>query len=170
MRRLVVFTLLTVALAVPAAGLAGPTGSDDGTLSVRNGYGKVGLGGKNGLQFDGSVVGRIALHGSIRVIDPFVNSGEGLQVWGYDERFDSGPLTVYTGDGLRFRASGGSYRLSVKGIGVNLSAVGYGTVTLDGAGNNPDIGFDGRFSINDAPYRSLPDYARAFDIAAPAGQ
>ena len=41
MRRLISLTVLAIALAVPAVGYAVAGGSDDGTLSVKNGIGRV---------------------------------------------------------------------------------------------------------------------------------
>ena len=76
MRRLVWLTVLAIALAVPAVGLA-LSGNDDGTLSVKGGIGKV------YLNFNGSAVGRVA-KGSIKVIDPNPDDGLGFSFSGCD--------------------------------------------------------------------------------------
>lgn len=168
MRRLVVFSVLLVCLAVPAAGFAIAGGNDDGTLSVRNGVGKV------ALDFNGSAVGRVVGKGTIKIVDPYPTDGTGFDVWGCDDRFDpTDTKTVCSSDGkglpIRFRAIGGVYRIFTNGSGIFLSAVGQGTVTLNGAGDNPDVPYDGRYSINDEPYRSLPDYPRPYPLEAPVG-
>lgn len=167
MRRLVVFCVLAVGLALPAAALAIAGGNDDGTLSVRSGVGKV------ALDFNGSAVGRIVGRGTIKIVDPSPTDGEGFDLWGCDDRFDTGTKTVCSSDGkglpIRFRAIGGVYRIFANGSGIFLSAVGHGTVILNGAGDDPDVLYDGKFSINDEPYRSLPDYARPYALEAPVG-
>jgi hypothetical protein len=162
MRRLVLFTVLAFALAVPVAGFA--VGGGDGTLSVRNGAGLV------KLNFTGSAVGRIA-QGKLIATDPLVDDGEGVVVWGCDTK-KSDPVagtTLCTGDNIRFRAIGGKYRLVVRGSGMALSVVGRGTGILDGSGEDPNVLRDGVYSLNDQPYRSLPNDAKLFDLAAPAG-
>jgi hypothetical protein len=57
------------------------------------------------------------------------------------------------------------------GVGINLSAVGHGTASLNGAGDDPDVvGPDGTYSLNDGPYKSLPNSLTPFTLAAPSGQ
>jgi hypothetical protein len=167
MRRLVVTTLLAVCLAIPAAAFAVAGGTDDGTLAVRNGVGKV------GLDFDGSALGRVAGHGSVKIVYPFASDGSGVNVFGCDDLFQTDTKTVCSSDGkglpVRFRAIGGTYKVVVGGSGIYLSAVGNGSVTLNGAGDNPDVAFDGKYSINDEPYKSLPDYTRQYPLETPAG-
>jgi hypothetical protein len=41
-------------------------------------------------------------------------------------------------------------------------------VTLNGAGD-AGVLYDGKFSINDEPYRSLPDFPRPYALEAPVG-
>jgi hypothetical protein len=164
MRRLVAFTVLALSLAVPAVGLAVTDGVDDGTLSVRNGTGKV------VLQFSGSAVGRVG-HGKIVITDPLDGDGAGFDLWGCDERFDkTDTTTVCTGSGIRFRAIGGRYKIAIlRATGVFLSAVGHGSVLLDGRGEDPNVDGDGVYSLNDNPYRSLPNFPKSLDLAAPTG-
>jgi hypothetical protein len=162
MRRLVLFTVLACALALPVAGLA--AASDDGTLSVRYGNGLV------KLNFTGSTVGRLG-QGTIRATDPLLDDGTGVVFWGCNSKktdVDSG-TTVCTGDNIRFRAIGGKYRLSVRGSGMFLSVVGRGDVWLDGRGDDPDVPRDGSYSLNDGPYKSLPDELKHVELATPAG-
>ena len=170
MRRLVRLTVLALALAAPAAGyaMAGGSGSDDGTLSVKGGIGRV------YLSFNGSVVGRLGGRGYIQAFDPTANDGSGVVFTGCDvERDVSTSTSICRSDGkdtvVRFRAIGGKYVITIKGFGIFLSAVGHGYATLNGAGDSPDIGYDGTYSVNDGPYRSLPDELGTVLLAAPAG-
>jgi hypothetical protein len=169
MRRLVCFTVLALALAAAAAGFALASSSDDGTLSVKAGIGKV------TLSFNGSAVGRVA-RGEIRVTDPLIADGLGMETWGCDTgSYDKttidgdGLVSVCRGNGLRFRAIGGKYQIKLKGSGIYLSAVGQGSVWLNGAGDSPDVGPDGTYSLNDQPYKSLPDLGTYVDLSAPTG-
>jgi hypothetical protein len=164
MRRLVLFGVLAAACAVPAVAWAvGEVGSEDGTLSVKNGAGKV------SMQFNGSAVGRIT-RGTIKIVDPVAGDGAGADVWGCDSREVTNDIvTVCSGSNLRFRAVGGRYRIRLSGTGVYLSAIGRGGATLNGWGDDPDIPYDGVFSLNDGPYHSLPDTPQSFTLAAPAG-
>ena len=165
MRRLVLLTMLASALGLPAAGFAfgGDGGGDDGTLSVRNGAGEV------TLRFNGSAIGRVR-DGSIRVNDPISSDGLGVRFFGTcdDRRLDprTGAVTCI-GESIRFRVIGGRYTLVMKGTGIFLSAVGRGNVVLDGRGEEPDIIRDGVYSLNDAPYKSLPDSDKSFTLNSP---
>jgi hypothetical protein len=163
MRRLVCFTVLGIAFAAAATGLA-LASSDDGTLSVKAGVGRV------NLNFTGSAVGRVA-RGSIKVTDPIADDGLGVDVWGCEvlthDKTDS--TTLCRGTGLRFRAIGGKYQIRIAGAGIYLSAVGHGLVGLNGAGEDPNIDSDGTYSLNDQPYKSLPDLGVTLPLIAPAG-
>ena len=167
MRRLVWITVLAFFLAAPAAGFA-LTGDDDGTLSVRAGMGKV------YLNFTGSAVGRVH-NGVIRVTDPVAGDGLGFDFSGCDLEIDksdttankSDTITVCRGNYLRFRAIGGRYQISIRGTGIYLSAVGHGYAILNGAGDDPAVQSDGAYSLNDAPYKSLPDFGATVDLVAP---
>jgi hypothetical protein len=169
MRRLVWITVLAFALAVPAVGLA-LSGDNDGTLSVRAGVGNV------NLNFNGSVVGRLR-GGSIQVTDPVASDGVGFEFSNCAVERDKSDTTtnrndtikVCRGTNLRFRAIGGKYKILIKGSGINLSAVGDGSAILNGWGEDPDVISDGTYSLNDGPYKSLPDLATQFILAAPSG-
>jgi hypothetical protein len=172
MRRLVWLTVLAIALAVPAVGYAVVGGSpDDGTLSVKAGAGRV------YLNITGTVVGRLG-KGYIQVTDPNPNDGQGFDFVGCDAgSYDkSSSTSVCHSDGkngvARFKAVGGNYRIKIYlASGIFLSAVGHGWGTLNGAGNDSNLPgtFDGTYSINDGPYKSLPDELHPFTLAAPAG-
>lgn len=163
MRRLVWFTVLAIALAAPAVGFALTGNNDGGTLSVKAGVGKT------ILNFNGSVVGRLQ-RGSVQVTDPFANDGVGFDFWGCAQAHDkSETTTICRGTNIRFRAIGGKYQIQIRGTGIYLSAVGHGLVSLNGAGEGPNINYDGIYSLNDGPYKSLPDFEKTFALTAPAG-
>jgi hypothetical protein len=168
MRRLISLTVLAIALAVPAVGYAVAGGSDDGTLSVKAGVGRV------YLNITGTVVGRLG-EGYIRVTDPNPNDGQGFQFSGCELTIDKTTSTsiCHNTDGVaRFKAIGGNYRITIyKASGIFVSAVGHGYTTLNGAGEDQSIPgtFDGTYSINDGPYKSLPDDIHTFPLAAPPG-
>ena len=136
MRNLVVFLCSLAALAL-AGSSAWASESTSGTLSVERGKGVV------MIDLRGSVLGRLA-NGSLRVTDqtPFdryapLVTGKKLT----QERV--GPRTVvYRGQGLRFRLVGGGYRMVARGSGISISAVGRGSVMLDGDPRFPgdDVG------------------------------
>jgi hypothetical protein len=167
MRRLVLLTLLAFALAAPAAGLA-LTGDDDGTLSVKAGIGRV------YLNFKGSAVGRVQ-RGFVQVTDPVAGDGIGFDFSNCDvERNKSDTttnkgdtITICRGTNLRFRAIGGKYQILIRGAGIYLSAVGHGYGVLNGAGDDPNIDSDGTYSLNDAPYKSLPNFPTPVLLLAP---
>ena len=180
MRRLVWLTALVLALAAPAMAFAVVgSGQDDGTLSVKAGVGKV------YLKFNGSAVGRVQ-RGSIRVTDYVAGDGFGFEFLNCDIERDRSDTTtnkndtikVCKGDNIRFRAIGGKYEIAIGGMtsfspgkGIYLSAVGNGFAILNGAGDDPSVvGSDGTYSLNDRPYKSLPDFATTFTLAAPPGQ
>lgn len=115
------------AVAATLVGLAGAAEPPAGTLSVERGRGAV------VLDLRGSVLGRLAT-GTLRVTDQTPNDRYGALVVGRkvtQERI--GPRTVvFKGAGLRFRMLGGGTRAVVKGVGIDVSAVGRGAVVLDG--------------------------------------
>jgi hypothetical protein len=173
MRRLVWLTALALALAAPAMAFAVVgSGQDDGTLSVKAGVGKV------YLNFNGSAVGRVH-DGSIRVNDLVATDGLGFEFSGCEVIKDQSDTTtnrtdtikVCRGNNIRFRAIGGNYKIAIAGVGISLSVVGHGTASLNGAGDDPDfLGADGTYSLNDGPYKSLPNLMTLFPLAAPSGQ
>jgi hypothetical protein len=170
MRRLISLTVLAIALAVPAVGYAvAGGGSDDGTLSVKSGAGRV------YMNINGTVVGRLG-KGYIQITDPNPNDGQGFDFVGCDVgSYDRSTSTsICHSDGkngvVRFKAIGGNYRITIyKASGIFLSAVGHGYATLNGTGNDPDVVSDGTYSVNDGPYKSLPDYGGTVLLAAPTG-
>jgi hypothetical protein len=148
MRPLLLTLALLGALALPAATAARTHGATDGTLSIQNGRGKI------ILTVRGGVIGSFAA-GSVTITDPIDGDGTGPIVTGEDfppiERSDT--TTTWRGNRVRFRIIGGYFRVVVKGRGINLSLIGKGQVTLNGAGT----GDDGTYAVNDGVYSPLPD-------------
>jgi hypothetical protein len=146
-RRAFATLVLVGILTVPAVALASRQDANDGTLSVRNGVGKVWIGAR------GAVIGRFD-SGSVRIFDPADGDPVDVEVWGAEHHRDITDTTeVYSGQNVRFRIVG-RFRITVTGADVDLSAVGQGRIGL--RGNDAD-GPDGTFWINDGPRRSLPN-------------
>ena len=156
MRALLTFAVL-VALALPATSAARHQGASDGTLSVQNGRGTITISARGG------VIGSFA-RGSVTISDPIEGDGTGPIITGDDfppiERNDT--TTTWRGTKVRFRIIGGSFRIVVKARGINLSLVGKGNVTLDGAGTVDD----GSYSVNGAEYLPMPEFSLPFPLSS----
>ena len=119
MRRLLTFAMLVV-LALPAASAARTDAPNDGTLSVSDARGTITINGR------GAVIGSFA-RGSVTISDPIDGDGTGPIVTGDDwskEKNDT--TTTWGGTKVRFRIIGGTFRIVVRGRGINLSLVGKG--------------------------------------------
>jgi opacity protein-like surface antigen len=155
MRRLLTFAMLA-ALALPAASAARSQGASDGTLSVQDVRGTITISGRGG------VIGSFA-RGSVTISDPVGGDGTGPVVTGDEWSKDrDATTTTWGGTKVRFRIIGGFFRIVVKGRGINLSLVGTGRVTLDGAGT----GDDGSYSVNDGEYLAMPALSFAFPLSS----
>jgi hypothetical protein len=156
MRPLLTFAMLA-ALALPAASAARNQGANDGTLSVRDARATITISGRGG------VIGSFA-QGRVTISDPIDGDGTGPIVSGDDfppiERNDT--TTTWRGTKVRFRIIGGSFRIVVKGRGINLSLVGRGSVTLDGAGTEDD----GSYSANGADYLPIQGFSFPFQLSS----
>jgi ABC-type transport system substrate-binding protein len=159
MRRIIFFSALVTALVVPAAVLGAAQAAGDGTLVVKNGQAPDSGSDKAPvvrLTITGSVIGQMTGQGKI-IIDGGVKSnaevtgaaGPGRDV----PQSDTAKSWTVGADGLKFRAVGGTYTIVIYGAGVNLVALGSGTVQLAGM---PDGGKDGRYSLNGKDFVSLP--------------
>ena len=161
MRRLALIVGLFSAIAVPAAALAGIGAPGDGSLVVKNGQAPFGNGSNVPvvqLTITGSVIGQVSGTGKL-VIDagPNADATAEPQVTGAGLPGDttrSPTAQVWRGTGFKFRAVGGTYTVLVYGSGVNLVAVGTGTVRLAGLPDTPSG--DGRYSLNGDDFVSLP--------------
>jgi hypothetical protein len=146
--------LAVLACALPAAAVAGIHGADDGTLSVVDGKGMF------TVNVRGGIIGTFA-RGRVVITDPDPNDGTGPIVTGDDWHRDrTDTTTVYGGTKVRFRLIGGTFKIKVIGVGVNLSLVGKGTVGLTGAGTLDD----GTYSIDGSDYLSVPETLATFQL------
>ena len=150
MRRLLTFCAL-VGLAVPA-GLQAATAAD-GTLAVKNATGLV------MVNANGVIIGH-ADKARITITDTDSTDGRVI-VLGWDKKVALTPAkTVYSGEDIRFKLLGGDNILFIRGSGISLSVVGEGKVSLDGG----NVLNDGKFSIDDGPFKSLPDVYQTFSF------
>jgi hypothetical protein len=146
MRRLLVTML--VFLALPAAAQARLDDKGDGTLALKSVSGRV------VLTENGTALGRIEANGEVKVIDRLdPNSAPrdpaDLQIFGFDAvRTNKNGTVSYLGDGIRFRIVGGWYQVRISGVGIDISAVGKGTVQVQGV--------EGQYSVNGAAFRGVP--------------
>jgi hypothetical protein len=147
MRR-VVLILLALGLGLPAGASAVRELPGDGSLVVDNARGLV------AVRARGGVIGRFD-SGRLIVDDPVEGDGSGPVVYGADRSRDLGPhTTLYIGEDIRFRLIGGLYRVQIQAVGADVSAVGRGTITLDGSGFAEQ---PGRFQINGSGWQPMPD-------------
>jgi len=155
---------LIAALGVSAfagAAAAGRPPLQDGALSVRDGRANI------MLKMKGSTIGRI---GNGRLVVTDSPAGATIVVRGAGREHPvNGNTTVYSGTNIRFRvADDRRFSLKIAGKGLNFSAVGRGDGWIDGWGDPAGgVFFDGSYSLNGEPYRSLPDERTRFDLAAP---
>jgi hypothetical protein len=120
------------------------------------------------IKLRGSIIGRLG-RGTLTVTDSV--DGATISVRGADRppRALNARTTVYRGRGIRFRIAD-DRRVAVKlsGKGLNFSAVGRGDGWMDGRGDPvAGIFFDGSYSLNGAPYQSLPDLRTPFQLLLP---
>jgi hypothetical protein len=159
MRRPLIFALLVLTLALPAGVAAQTRSSTDGTLSVKDARGVITIQGR------GAVIGSFN-KGQVMINDPVDGDGTGPIVTGDDwskERTDT--ATVWGGSKVRFRIIGGTFRIVVRGRGINLSFVGKGNVILNGAGTDDD----GTYAVNGGDYDGIPAFPLPFPLSATSG-
>jgi hypothetical protein len=163
MRRILVSCAVVGVLALPAATFARASAAGrPGYVVVTK---AVGNGGVNGspvvtVIVRGFVLGRVSAEGEVRIFHlqsvdeqggPQVTPGVSTK----SVRWHGGRFTgkQYTGSNFRFRATGGWYRVVIRGAGVYLFAGGQGKVILQGSSyQHPD----GTYSVNGGRFRSLP--------------
>jgi hypothetical protein len=107
---------------------------------------------------------RDRIYAPYAIVDPIEGDGTGPIISG--EEFHKGideKTDFYRGTKVRFRPIGGYFKVRIKGSGINLSVVGKGTFTLNGAGTADD----GVFSINGGDYAPILNFPTTFPLAAP---
>jgi hypothetical protein len=155
MRRLLVPILLAAAL-VPAAALAAPGATGDGTVSVKNANGKMAIVAR------GSFIGYCDSC-TIWVNDPDPTDGAAPLITNSEISLNlTDTKTFYRGSQMRFRMVGGFVRVIVQGRGIDVSGIGHGQVVLDGLGGSND----GLYQFNGDFYRSLPDFELRFTLGS----
>jgi hypothetical protein len=156
MRRILLTFAVLAALAMPAGSAARERTPNDGTLSVRDARGTITIQGRGG------VIGTF-VRGSVTINDPVDGDGTGPIVTGDEwSKERSETMTTWGGTRVRFRIIGGSFKIVVKGRGINLSLVGKGNVTLKGAGTDDD----GNYSVNGEEYTPIPVFNFSFPLSA----
>jgi|Tabmets5t2r1_1033131.scaffolds.fasta_scaffold01920_2 hypothetical protein len=146
-------------VAAGAALTAGPPSNANGTLTVRDGRGVL------FVRVRGSIIGQLG-KGTLTVNEtPDLKAT--IVVRGAERtRYPSATATVFSGSNIRFRIAH-NRRLAIRlnGKRVNFSVVGRGNGWMDGLGD-PAAGifFDGSYSLNGAPYQSLPDVRTPFEL------
>jgi hypothetical protein len=172
MRRLANVFAVCATLVVPSAALAARDATSDGSLVVQNGAAPwdataswTGVAANDtpvvALRITGSVVGRVRDRGRI-LIDAGNDTNSVVQVVGAGRPADStrsDTAQVWTGNDFTFRAVGATFTIVIYGSHVNLVAAGHGTVRLAGM---PDMSSgDGKYSLNDKDFVSLPSVQTA---------
>ena len=120
MRR-VIFTLVLLALAIPGAASALSRAQGDGSLAVSDGNGSL------VVQGHGVIFGYFA-QGSLTIVDYHPdNPSSTVSVSGGLSHTDGG-VTTYSGSAVRFLLPAGRYTLELIASGIDISAIGHGTV------------------------------------------
>ena len=164
MRRILLSCATLAVLVLPAAAAGARASGAQGFLVVKKAAGDGGIQGRPVVTVvvHGFVLGRVSPHAEALVdvyqLPSAAGNGE-PQAVGTDLRKDvvrwrGFKGSRYRGSGFRLRATGGDYRVVVRGSGVYLFAGGNGSVTLRGSLVYPNA--DGTYSINGRPWVSLP--------------
>jgi hypothetical protein len=163
MRRILLSCALLALLVLPATAGAS-TSAQAGFLVVQKGSGDGGVTGRPVVTVGivkGFVLGRVSHQGRVDIFQLSANGQAKPQVKGADVagtpiKWKGLTGTQYRGSNFRFRATGGSYRIVVRGSGIYLFAGGKGLnlVALQGSRFNPNQ--DGTYSVNGGTFRSLP--------------
>jgi hypothetical protein len=106
----------------------------------------------------GFVLGRVTREGQVKIFQLPLVSGRGAPqhtpgVTARRVHWRGLTGQEFTGSNFRFRATGGSYHVVIRGTGVYLFAGGQGSVKLQGSSY---VRADGTYSVNGGRPRSLP--------------
>jgi hypothetical protein len=163
--RKAILLLLACALAAPAVGGASlMRGVGDGTLSVEDGNGRVVIVARGG------VIGRFD-SGMVTIFDRTPADAFEAKVWNAARDREVGVSGErHVGANVRFRLIGGEFRIVIVGKGIDVSAVGTGTVTLRGESKDPGLySLEGEdCSSPRAKCRELPEGSRTFALGTNA--
>ncbi len=158
MRRLLL-ALLCGLIAAPAA-VAAQHATGDGVLELQSVSGTVSIG-TAAKPARGALWGQMD-SGTLKVLDPD-GTDKNIFVSGQDQKpvvvdTDFGKLTTYSGRDLHFRVTGGFYKLTFKGTGIDLTAVGVGVARLSG---DPSATHAGSYAVDDGKWTPVPVYVFA---------
>ena len=157
MRRFLLLLGLLAALAVPV--VVSAASQTDGSLSIKRGRATIAI-----KLTRGTVIGRLN-NGQVKIKDPNPYDGPAPELRNCRRRRYLAPsTTVCIGRKLTFRALDGRFVINVKGVGIYLSAVGRGTVTIVGA-NDPGLP-NGVMSIDNGDYEPIPAFPMTFPLGA----
>ncbi len=153
--RFLLVGLLVVVVALPAVAAARRTRPAEGTLSIRDGKGTVQIAAR------GSTIGSVD-RGEVIAIDgnplddqyPILKGGRLTRL--------TDRLEARRGKTIRFRLVGGFHRVKIVGAGIHLSAVGRGSVTLDGDERSADTG---EYSLNGTAFQPVPHERTSVQLA-----
>ncbi len=127
---------------------------NDGSLVVKNGSAPKGVPVIT-LVIKGAAIGRVTGFGTIVIEDTTPMDPFSPEVTGWNSLKDVDTGTKWVGVNMKFRAVGGTYKITIYGSGVYLSAIGTGRV-VSLAGIPDQTTGDGSYSFNDDPFKSLP--------------
>ena len=109
------------------------------------------------VKVNGVAIGEVSGYGRVVIDDPTPNDDFTPEVTNYSwvrQTGTTGTEQTWGGTDFRFRAVGGTYKITIYGSGVGLVASGQGTVVLTGSPDAPKT--DGRYSLNGQDFKSLP--------------
>lgn len=143
-------TLAAAASASAAIELRAPAGSSS-RVQLSNGKGIAILHSE-----DGTTLG-VVVNGRIKVVDPLRGKDTQIRLWGCEERRRPAPrTTVCLGDDIHFSVLVGVWTVTLRGRGINASAVARGTLRLRGT--------RGTFSIDGGAARRWPSVMRTYKL------
>jgi hypothetical protein len=146
-------------VAFPAVAGAKQAPARDGSLAIRDGKGTIQIMAK------GTILGQLQ-RGQIRVVDQNPFDSIRPHVTGFDWKLRRSRTTiVYGGRDLRYRLAGAFFRVKLTGLGVDLSAVGRGTVILQGDLRYADTGL---YSLNASDFTPVPYEKTTLKLVAKA--
>jgi hypothetical protein len=162
MRRFAILCLPLLALALPATALGLRAAASDGTLVVKNGTAPRGVAVVT-LVINGTAVGHVSTGSPDQVDKVVIDDPNNANDIGASLTNGAPSLTrttisdtktSFVGSDFRFRAAHGVYKIWIYGSGIDLFAVGKGTVVLQG---QPTASVnDGKYSLNGDDWHSLP--------------
>jgi hypothetical protein len=156
------FGLLAL-LVVTGTAAARSGGLNDGTLTVKNGDGRIVIMGG----FKGAVIGRFD-KGQVTIKDPNPNDGISPIVTGADLTQSLNEKTMrYSGSNVRFRMIGVS-SVTVFGTDIGLSVIGRGLIQLNGTLGARGTFDDGTYAVNGGAAQPFPPFQFTFPLDAQA--